>query len=105
MLCDVMTSRSRSRALMLVLLLVLIALTPVAYASPPDPTWVSGFFDGDDNDDGVFLVTSSSATLGLFPLGDSTPVPVSQPVPVGDDASLIACLCLSTADARASPTA
>ncbi len=37
------------------LLAVLVALTPLAYATPPDPVWVSGFFDDDDNDNGVFL--------------------------------------------------
>jgi hypothetical protein len=98
-----MTSWPRSCTLPLVLMLVLSALTPLAYASPPDPTWVSGFFDDGDNDDAVFLITSSAATLDPFPVDDSPPVPVHEPAPVGEDARPTASLCLSTADARASP--
>lgn len=98
-----MTSWPRVRALALVLALALLALTPLAYASPPDPVWISGFFDDGDNDDAVFLITSSAATLDPFPLDDSTPVPVHEPAPVGEDARPTAYLCLSTADARASP--
>ena len=100
-----MTSWPLSRTLVLALVLVLSTLTPLAYAEPPDPTWVSGFFDDGDNDDAVFLITSSAATLDPFPLDDSTPVPVHAPAPVGEDARPTAYLCLSTADARASPTA
>jgi len=92
-----------SRTLLLALMLVLSALTALAYASPPDPTWVSGFFDDGDNDDAVFLITSSAATLDPFPLDDSTPVPVHQPAPMGEDARPTAYLCPSAADARASP--
>ena len=98
-----MTSWPLSRALLLALMLVLATLTPLAYASLPDPTWVSGFFDDGDNDDAAFLITSSAATLDPFPLDDSTPVPVHEPAPGGEDARLNAYLCLSTSDARASP--
>jgi hypothetical protein len=100
---DVMTSWPLSRTVVLALVLALSALTPLAYADPPDPTWVSGFFDDGDNDDAVFLITSSAATLDPFPLDDSTPVPVHQPAPMGEDARPTAYLCPSTADARASP--
>ena len=58
-----MTRRIPTLTLLVTLLVVLAALTPLAYATPIDPVWVSGFFDDDDNDDGVFLVTSS---LGTF---------------------------------------
>src|SRR5215472_6137992 len=36
---------------------ILTALVPLAYGSPPDPTWVSGFHDDADYDDVVGLVT------------------------------------------------
>jgi hypothetical protein len=93
-----------SRTLLLALTLVLSALTALAYASPPDPTWVSGFFDDGDSDDAVFLITSSAATVDPFPLDDSPPVPVREPAPMGEDARPTAYLCSSTADARASPS-
>jgi hypothetical protein len=31
----------------------ILTLTPLAYASPPDPTWQLGFFDDDDFDEVV----------------------------------------------------
>lgn len=92
-----------SRALVLALVLALSALTPLAYAEPPDPVWISGFFDDGDNDDAVFLITSSAATLDPFPLDDSAPVPVHAPAPPGEDTRATAYLYLSTADARAPP--
>jgi hypothetical protein len=49
--------------------LVLVGLTgghtPVAYASPPDPSWISGLYDRADHDDAVFLVSSGSADVPL----------------------------------------
>jgi len=34
---------------------------PTAYASPPDPSWVAGYWDDDDFDYTVVLVTGHSA--------------------------------------------
>jgi hypothetical protein len=99
------SSWPRARALLLVLALALLALTPLAYASPPDPVWIPGFFDDGDNDDAVFLITSSSAALDPFPLNDSAPTSVHEPALLRDDAEPIACLCLAPSDARASPAA
>src|SRR5690349_13598307 len=39
-----LAAMSARRALVLLLLACLFSLTPLAYASPPDPTWVDGFF-------------------------------------------------------------
>jgi hypothetical protein len=55
------------------LLPALLVLAPLAYASPPDPVWVSGFFDGGDHDDVVVLVVSTGAATDTSPtLGDAT---------------------------------
>jgi hypothetical protein len=40
-------------------------LTPVAYATPADPSWISGLYDGADYDDVVFLVSSGAAAVTL----------------------------------------
>jgi len=40
-------------ALVVGLLAAVVSLTPFAYVTYPDPTWVSGFFDDDDNDNGL----------------------------------------------------
>ena len=90
---------------LLALLFVLIALTPLAYATPPDPVWITGFFDDDDNDNGVFFITSSVAILDPFPLDDSTPVPIHEPAPPGEVTTATSGPSLSSADARASPIA
>ena len=75
----VMTRRLGLSPLCVTLLTILVALTPLAYATPPDPSWVSGFFDDDDNDNGVILITSGEAALDRFPLCCWTPVPVFGP--------------------------
>src|SRR5215470_2811994 len=38
-------------------------LTPLAYADPPDPTWILGCWDDNDFDDVVGYVTSATALL------------------------------------------
>jgi hypothetical protein len=43
-----------------VLVIVVLMLTPLAYASPPDPTYVAGMWDDADYDDVVILASSSS---------------------------------------------
>jgi hypothetical protein len=56
-----MTARSLRIALALVVLLGLSGLTPLAYASPPDPSWIRGIYDDADYDDVVVLITSAAA--------------------------------------------
>jgi hypothetical protein len=90
-------------ALLVGLLVALVALTPLAYATPPDPTWVSGFFDDDDNDNGVFLVTSSLAALDPFPLCCWVPFPVFGPAVALDGSGPASSQDDSSADARAPP--
>ena len=41
--------------------LALVLLPPLAFASPPDPWWVAGIYDGADGDDVVSLVYETSA--------------------------------------------
>jgi hypothetical protein len=98
-----MTRRLPTLALVAAILTALVALTPLAYADPPDPTWVSGFFDDDDNDNGVFFITSSLATLDAFPLCCWTPFPVCGPAVALEDQGPGSTPYSSTADARAPP--
>jgi len=49
----------RVSALALLIAAMVCALVPLAYASPPDPTYLSGIWDDADYDDVVILVTSS----------------------------------------------
>ena len=55
---------SARRVLALLRLARLFSLTPLAYASPPDPTWVDGFFD-DDGDDVVTAISWAAWAVDL----------------------------------------
>ncbi len=82
------------RTISLLLIAALLALTPAAYASPPDQTWISGLYDDADYDDVVLFITSGlggiqptlvwaprvvAPVIGLVPPAD-TPVPALPPV-------------------------
>ncbi len=45
------------RMLSLTLLVAVLALTPAAYATPPDQTWIDGLYDNADYDDVVLFIT------------------------------------------------
>jgi hypothetical protein len=45
----------------LFLVAALLGLVPAAYADPPDPTWIGGYWDDDDFDDVVILIVNSCA--------------------------------------------
>jgi hypothetical protein len=47
---------------------VLIALTPIAYADPPDPTWLTGYWDDDDFDNATEFITDACAIEVASPL-------------------------------------
>ncbi len=55
----------------------LTSMTPMAYADPPDPTWLSGFWDDDDFDNVVGLLTSATALVAPLVV-DAGPLPVSD---------------------------
>src|SRR5260370_35654680 len=51
-----------------------IGLPPLAHASPPDPTWISGIYDDADYDDVVCLVTSGHGTIETAGLANAHPL-------------------------------
>ena len=56
--------RAGGGALVVILLaVVLAALVPLAYASPPDPTWFGGVWDDDDYDDVVVAAVQAVACV------------------------------------------
>ena len=74
-----MTKRSVIPFLPLVLLVVLVLAAPalllaLAYASPPDPTWIPGIYDDADYDDVVTLITSAPAHVAPEVPVDSGPL-------------------------------
>ena len=56
-------SRSMRQAIAtaLPIVLALILLPAIAFSSPPDPSWIAGFYDSADGDDIVSLVYETSA--------------------------------------------
>jgi len=64
-------------ALVFLLFVCLISLAPLAFASPPDPTWMDGFFDDLDFDDVVVSLSWAAWAVEVDLLASLTPVPVS----------------------------
>jgi len=62
--------------LALALLSSLLLLAPFAYASPPDPSWISGFYDDADFDNIIGLITSDAGVSERFGAGDKGPAEV-----------------------------
>jgi hypothetical protein len=62
---------------------------------------VSGFFDDDDNDNGVCLITSSLAALDPFALCGWTPFPVFGPAVAVENPGPASSQRFFSADARA----
>jgi hypothetical protein len=62
-------SRSMWRAILTLppTALALILLPAIAFASPPDPSWIAGIYDGADGDDIVSLVYETSAAKTAAP--------------------------------------
>jgi hypothetical protein len=59
--------------LLLLLLACLVSITPLAYASPPDPTWTDGFYDDDDGDDIVVSLSWAAWAAGAPPPAADAP--------------------------------
>jgi len=60
------------RVVPLLLAARLIALVPVAGASPPDPTWLGGYWDDADFDGAVISIASACA-IPAAPAPDTAP--------------------------------
>jgi hypothetical protein len=61
----------------LVLVSLLLGLTPAAYADPPDPTWLGGYWDDDDFDNVVAFIASAAA-IAASPVADGRPSSVAK---------------------------
>jgi len=68
-------SRSTWRAISpsLPIVMALLLLPAIAFASPPDPSWIAGIYDGADSDDVVTLVYET-AGVGAAWLGSALPL-------------------------------
>ena len=69
-----MSNRRLLVVVALALLLPVCGLVPLANASPPDPSWIRGLYDGADYDDVVILIASVAGTSTPTVLGDLSPL-------------------------------
>jgi len=58
----------RSIWLVWLLLSLMVGLTPMAWASPPNPTWITGIYDVRDFDDVVSYLTGDMAGIPAPPV-------------------------------------
>jgi hypothetical protein len=58
----------RSIWLVWLLLSLMVILTPMAWASPPDPIWIAGIYDDLDFDDGVVYLTFGMVGIPALPV-------------------------------------
>jgi hypothetical protein len=85
-----------ARGITLLLVALVLSLRALAYASPPDPTWIDGIYDDADYDDVVILITAAPGTppatlvraleprwtpVSIVAAGDETLRPAATPSP------------------------
>jgi hypothetical protein len=61
--------RLTSRVLLLGIACLLVGVALAAFANPPDPTWLGGYWDDDDFDSVVVFVLHASAVLAFLAVG------------------------------------
>jgi hypothetical protein len=62
------SATSLRHVLILLVLTCIVGLAPLAYADPPDPAWIPGIWDDDDQDDAIL-----QATLGYHGISVGRP--------------------------------
>ena len=75
----------------LVLVGLILWLTPAAYADPPDPTWIGGYWDDDDFDTVVvFLARAFALHVPIQVNAEPLWIPIDrlEPLPVAVPPSL-----------------
>jgi hypothetical protein len=88
----------------LFLVACILALTPLAYADPPDPTGQLGFFDDDDFDEVVGYITSAAGLAEGLVVRCLRPVPVLVILKGRQSGDPVPFVPLSSSDPRAPPT-
>ena len=92
-----------ARTLALLLLACLISVTPLADASPPDPTWTVRLYDDADGDDIVVSLTSAAWVVELTPPVSLIPLFVAVPFAPPDRPHLVCSDIRPTPPGRAPP--
>jgi hypothetical protein len=75
------------RLVIWVLLATMAGLAPLAYASPPDPLWIPGIYDDDDQDDVIVAVTNADGSVDRPSVGPIAPTCIDRRLALDRDAS------------------
>jgi len=97
--------RVRLRGVVFVLVALIPALTALAYASPPDPTWNAGLYDDDDFDNVVDYITSTFDFVAVPVSADVRPVRYIVALKLQSAVDVVAFIPISAFGPRAPPTA
>jgi hypothetical protein len=92
-------------ALAMLLLGAIALLAPLAYATPPDPTWVAGFWDDADFDDVILLITSTLGAVEAQLASDGAPARVAVATSPHHDERLASFEAAASPQPRAPPAA
>ena len=102
---DVLKSRQMARALVLLLVaLASFTLAVTASADPPDPTWIAGFWDDDDQDNAIIAILAIRGVVASASLSLPTFLAI-QPLLVAPPETGIAISVCSDIEPRAPPPA
>jgi hypothetical protein len=82
---------------------LMIVLTPMAWASPIDPSWIGGVYDDGDFDDVVSYLTSGTLAVPALPAADLSPMFAPAPPEAVLDQQVGAAPFLASNEPRAPP--
>ena len=85
------------------LVALMVVLTPMAWASPIDPSWIGGVYDDRDFDDVVSYLTSGTLAVPALPAADLSPIFAPAASEVVPDQQLGAAPFLASNETRAPP--
>jgi hypothetical protein len=85
------------------LVALMFVLTPMAWASPIDPSWIGGVYDDRDFDDVVSYLTSGTLAIPALPAADLSPIFAPTPPGVIPDQQPGAAPFLAANESRAPP--
>ncbi len=97
--------RLGSTFLALLLVAVVGILTPIAQASPPDPSWIRGMYDDNDFDDVIALITSGSGLVSEITRVELRPDRIVITAILPPDDRAVPSLSVASAQPRAPPPA
>ena len=86
-----------------ILLATVTVLTPLAYASPPDPLWIPGIYDDDDQDDVIVAVSNADGSVDRPSIGTVAPTCIDCRRIIDRDALRLPCRVAYSVHVRAPP--